>query len=154
MLSRLRRLPLLARLGLFVLALFALPALAGTLVDQGSGTTTTRPWRVTLTDATGTAADLSGAAYLATGAPAARVSVSAVSAAATGLTAGARYRVACDTTVYFRTGSGTPTAVTTDAPIYGPSVEYLALRTGDTGVAFITGAGTGTCVLSRLYSAP
>lgn len=147
-----------SRPNLLVVSLLALllggSALAGTLVDQGSGTTTTRPWRVTLTDSTGAPATLpSGEVYIGTGAPAARVSVSIVSAAATGLTAGARYRIACDGPVFFRTGSGTPTAVTTDAIFYGPQVEYLALRTGDTAVAFITASGTATCTLSRLYSA-
>lgn len=86
----------------------------------------------------------------AAGAPAARVSISAVSAAATGLTAGVIYRVACSTDNFFRVGAGTPVAVVTDATFFGPGTEYLTLPTGSTGVAFITTAAAGFCTITAL----
>lgn len=126
---------------------------AQTVVNQGSGSSSgTKAWRVTPVTSGGAASEPLGQAFITTGAPAARVAISGTSAAATGLTAGARYRVACDTACFFRTGSGTPTALTTDAAFYGPAVEYLSLRTGDTAIAFITSAGTGVCTISRLFA--
>lgn len=86
----------------------------------------------------------------AAGAPAARVSISTGSAAATGLTAGAIYRVACSTDCFFRLGSGTPTAVTTDSAFFGPGVEYVTIPSGSTAIAFVTTAGTGFCTVHLL----
>jgi hypothetical protein len=131
--------------------------LAGTLVDQGAGSQTQRPWRVTPTDASGATTSPAGgptAGYTTAGAPAASVSISTVTAAATGLTAGATYRVACSVPCFYRTGSGTPTALTTDSLFVGPAVEYIGLKTGSTAIAFITSSGTGTCTVTRLTPAP
>lgn len=136
------------------LALFCVTADAQQVVNQGSGSTTGyRPWRVTTTTATGAALDQLSQAYTSNGAPAARVATSTVSAAATGLTGGLVYRVACDSPVFYRTGTGTPTAVTTDS-LFLAGVEYLGLRSTDTAFAFITAAGTGVCTITRLYSSP
>lgn len=83
--------------------------------------------------------------FVKTGAPSFSVSISASSAAATGLTSGACYRVACSATAYFRSGPGTPTAVTTDNPFFGPSVEKICIPSTDSALAFVTSTGTGTC---------
>ncbi len=88
------------------------------------------------------------------GAPAFNLSCSGVSAATTGLTSSARYRVACTGAVFIRTGTGTPTAVTTDAPIFGPAVEVVALDSTATAIACITAAGTATCTGTLLKSSP
>ena len=92
--------------------------------------------------------------YVKTGAPTFSASASTVSAAATGLTAGACYRVACTATVYFRSGAGTPTALTTDNPFFGPAVEKVCLPSTDTALAFVTTAGTGTCAGTVLAVTP
>ena len=134
---------------------FALPAAAQQVVNQGNGSNSVVPWKTRVVTSTGTAVDVFGVRYFATtGAPAAVVAVSTVSAAATGLVAGATYRVACDTAVFFRIGAGTPVAVTTDAAFYGPAVEYIGFPSTATGFAAITLSGTGTCSLLRVTYVP
>jgi hypothetical protein len=130
------------------LSIVAAAALAATPVDQGQGSTRVIPWRVTTTTSSGGAG--TGTGYIAAGAPAANVSVSTLSAAATGLTAGAVYRVACNVPVFYRTGTGTPTALTSDAPLYGPAIDYVGLVGTSTAIAFVTAAGTGSCVVSLI----
>ena len=133
---------------------FALPAAAQQVVNQGNGSNSFVPWKTRIVTSSGAAIDALPAIYLTTGAPAAVVAVSTVSAAATGLVAGATYRVACDTAVFFRIGAGTPVAVTTDAAFYGPAVEYIGFPSTATGFAAITLSGTGTCSLLRVTYVP
>ena len=133
---------------------FALPAAAQQVVNQGNGSNSVVPWKARIVTSSGAAIDALPAIYLTTGAPAAVVAVSTVSAAATGLVAGATYRVACDTAVFFRIGAGTPVAVTTDAAFYGPAVEYIGFPSTATGFAAITLSGTGTCSLLRVTYVP
>ena len=134
---------------------FALPAAAQQVVNQGNGSNSVVPWKTRVVTSTGTAVDVFGVRYFATtGAPAATLAVSTVSAAATGLTAGAIYRVTCDTTVRFRLGTGTPVALTTDSAFFGPATEYIGFPSTATAFAAITLAGTGTCTLLTLTLAP
>jgi hypothetical protein len=139
-----------------ILTAFAVDAQV--LVVQGAGSTTQRPWGVLVKDSNGNVISSFGggpsAGYTTAGAPAASVSISAASAVATGLTAGATYRVACTVSCFYRTGSGTPTALTSDSLFIGPAVEYIGLKTGSTAIAFITSAGTGTCTVTLLTAAP
>lgn len=131
-------------------------AWAADVVNQGAGSNAVTPWKVRLVTSTGTAVDsvgLVGPAITA-GAPAFNLAVSTTSTPTAALTAGATYRVACNGQVFFRTGAATPVAVTTDAPIYGPAVEYLTLATGSTMFAFVTASGTASCVGTRLAAAP
>lgn len=92
--------------------------------------------------------------YVKTGAPTATVAVSTTSAAATGLAASSCYRVACNTPCFYRSGSGTPTALTTDNPFYGPAVEKVCIPSTDTALAFVTASGTGSCGLALLSNTP
>lgn len=80
------------------------------------------------------------------GAPTWTVAATPVSASAAGLTAGTCYRVACNAPVFWRTGTGATTALTTDLPLYGPAVEKVCLTAAATTIAFVTAAGTATCV--------
>lgn len=75
-------------------------------------------------------------------------SVSTASAAATGLAANACLRVVCNIDVHFRTGTGTPTAVTTDPLLPSKTIESRCLTSSHTALAFITDSGTGTCNVS------
>lgn len=124
---------------------------AGT-VTSSNVSTARQPLDVTLYDQAGNPVTTFGSTtvgsngYVKTGAPSFSVSTSTVSAAATALTAGACYQVGCSTTTYFRTGTGTPTALTTDNPFFGPAIYRLCIPSTDTAVAFVTAAGTGTCV--------
>jgi len=127
-----------------VIAVAAVPvALAGSVVDQGAGAPRQIPWRVSLATPGGSAAT-SGAMILAPGVPT-NVSVSGTTAAATGLTAGQQLRLICNADVFYRVGSGTPTAVTTDNDLPARVIEYIMLPTGMTAIAFITSGGTGIC---------
>lgn len=92
--------------------------------------------------------------YVKTGAPSATVAISTVSAAATGLTASACYRVACNTPCFYRSGAATPTALTSDNPIFGPAVEKICIPSTDTALAFVTASGTGSCGLALLSNTP
>lgn len=92
--------------------------------------------------------------YLKTGAPTATVAVSTVSAAATGLSASSCYRVACSVPLFYRSGTATPTALTTDNPFYGPAVEKVCVPSTDTALAFVTASGTGSCGLTLLSNTP
>lgn len=92
--------------------------------------------------------------YTRTGAPTATVALSTISAAATSLTASSCYRVACNTPCFYRSGSGTPTALTTDNPFYGPAVEKICIPSTDTALAFVTSSGTGSCGLTLLATTP
>jgi hypothetical protein len=121
-------------------------------VDQGSGQPASlAPWRIAATTSTGKGVG-TGTGYIAAGAPAATVAVSTSSNAAIGLTTGATYRVACNVPCFYRTGTGTPVALTSDAPLYGPAVDYIGLvpATAATAIAFVTASGTGTCVVSLI----
>ena len=92
--------------------------------------------------------------FVTTGAPSFSLAVSTTSAYATGLTASGCYRVACSGTVYWRTGTGTPTALTSDNPFFGPAVESLCLPSTDTVLAAVTQAGTATCTGTALARTP
>ncbi len=135
---------------------------SGTVTVGGNAITAANPLPTRLYDgastALGTAANPvvtnTRLGYVKTGAPSFNTTTSTVSAAATGLTAGACYRMACTATVYFRSGTGTPTAVTTDNPLFGPSVEKVCLPATDTAIAFVTAAGTGTCAGTLLAVTP
>lgn len=140
-----------------LIAGFAGLAMAQQAVSQGPGSTSgVFPWRVAITSSTGAtvATAAIGSGYITAGAPAATVSISTVTAAATGLTAGSCYRVACSVACFFRTGSGTPTALTSDASFFGPAVERICLKTGSTAIAFITATGTGTCSVNLMTDTP
>jgi hypothetical protein len=121
-----------------VLAL-ATVAVAGTVVDQGQGNARAIPWNVS-----------AGGGYMAAGAPAFNLSVGVGGANSGAVALGATYRIACSGPVFFRVDAGGSTAVVTDTPIYGPAVEYVAIR-GVTGSMFyfITAAGTVSCVGTR-----
>lgn len=83
------------------------------------------------------------------------VAVSTTSAAATGLTAGSCLRISCgSSTAYYRTGSATPTAVTTDNELPSAAVERFCLRSTETAIAFILSSGTGTCRVSTVATSP
>lgn len=99
------------------------------------------------------AADPGQFAYPIQGAPIASVSTSAVSASAA-LNGGTCYRVACNTTVFWRVGVLPLTALTTDNPFYGPAVELICLRNGYNGIAFVMTAGTGSCVINSYAPSP
>jgi hypothetical protein len=132
-----------------VIAVAAVPiALAGSVVDQGAGAPRQIPWRVSLSTPGGSAAT-SGAMILAPGVPT-NVAVSTVTAAATGLTAGQQYRLVCNADVFYRVGTGTPTAVTTDNDLPARVIEYVMLPAGMTAFAFITSTGTGVCKLGLI----
>src|SRR5512147_1675298 len=134
-----------------IIAAFASVATAQTVVNQGQGqATTSKPWRVTIAGSSTGGAVTVGPGAVKSGAPNATASTSAVSAATSALTAGGCYRVACTSTTYFRTGTGTPTALTTDNPIFGPAIEKVCLQSTDTVIAFVQSAGTGTCIVSLL----
>ncbi len=94
------------------------------------------------------------APYTKTGAPSFSLAVTTTSAYVTGLTASSCYRVACTGTVFWRTGTGTPTALTTDNPFFGPVVESICLPSTDTVLAAITSAGTATCTGTLLARTP
>lgn len=89
-----------------------------------------------------------------TGAPSFSLAVSTTSAYAASLTAGGCYRVGCSGTVYWRTGTGTPTALTSDNPFFGPAVETICLPSTDTVLAAVTQAGTATCTATALARTP
>lgn len=122
--------------------LLAAPATAQ--VQKVAGIDATGTTRVIKTGADGAIATSEGT--VVAGAPTWTVSASTVSAAATGLTVGTCYRVACNAPVFWRTGTATPTALTTDLPLYGPAVEKVCLTSTSTAIAFVTASGTGTCV--------
>jgi hypothetical protein len=138
--------------------LLALPlaGVAQSTVNQGQGQSSgSKPWAVKGAATGGATSTVSsslnvGPGTIKTGAPNATVSTSAVSAAATGLTAGLCYRIACSAPVFFRTGTGTPVALTTDNAIFGPAVEKVCMQAADTAVAFIMAAGTGSCTVATL----
>lgn len=142
---------------LLSLALLALPAAGAAQVTTVGGkptsTSATVPLKVT-TD--GSLALFGGAVFVKSGAPSFSVNAGVISTAATGLTAGTCYRLACASgTVYWRTGSGTPTALLTDNPSFGPSVEGpICLPTTDTAFAFITASGTVACVGTLMSRTP
>lgn len=127
---------------LAVLALIPIASDAGTLVDQGAGSVGQQPWKFVLVPGL-TSVSTNGS--VTAGAPLFNVSVSTVSAAATGLGVNTCYRVSCNATVTFRTGTGTPVALTTDGDIFGPAVEKICLVGTATAIAFIMASGTGTC---------
>jgi hypothetical protein len=140
-----------------ILAL-ALP-LAGraqSTVNQGQGQTAgAKPWAMKGASAGGSTSTLSasltvGPGTIKTGAPNATVATSGVSAAATGLTPGQCYRVACTATTFFRTQQGGGPALTTDNPIFGPAVEKVCMQAADNAIAFINATGTGTCTVTVL----
>jgi hypothetical protein len=79
------------------------------------------------------------------GAPGFTLACSTSSAAVTGLTGGTCYRMTCSAPIAFRTGTGTPTALTTDADFFGPATENLCLPAASTAVACVTASGTATC---------
>jgi hypothetical protein len=137
-----------------IVALLALPIVgrAQTTVNQGQGQSSgSKPWVVTIGGSSSAGGSVSvGPGKIQSGAPAATVSTSAVTAAATGLTAGGCFRVGCTAPTFFRTGTATPTALTTDNPIFGPAVEKVCLQSTDTAIAFIQASGTGVCTVSLL----
>lgn len=136
------------------LGLWALPARPQVTTMGGKPTATSATVPVkTATDGTLITSGVAGAVPK-TGAPSFSLSVSAVSANVTGLTASACYRLACSGPVFWRTGTGTPTALTTDNPLYGPAVEALCLPSTDTVFAAITAAGTATCTGTLLARTP
>lgn len=153
-----------------VLLAFASPALGqATQTVQGTATTGTtatgKPVQVGGVDAAGVvrplkietdgAVSVGGAgAYTKTGAPSFALAVTTSSAYTTGLTASGCYRVACSGTVYWRTGTGTPTALTSDNPLFGPVVESICLPATDTVLAAVTAAGTATCTGTLLARTP
>lgn len=86
--------------------------------------------------------------YLAAGAPTFGGATDNVTTGSTpfcSLTPGSTYRVCCSAAVTWRMGAATPTAVTTDSPLYGPVCEDIALGASDTCIAMITASGTATC---------
>lgn len=87
--------------------------------------------------------------YVSPGAPIS-VSVTTVSASAT-VVGGAWYRVACDSAMFFRIGTGATTALTTDSKIFGPSIEEIAIPSTANTVAFIMTSGTGSVTLTQIY---
>lgn len=117
-------------------------ATAADIVNQGAGSRAVTPWRVSLATPGGSAA--MGTVPLAPGVPT-NVAASTISAAATGFTAGAILRIVCSIDTFYRVGSGTPTAVTTDNDLPARVIEYIMLPTGMTAIAFVTASGTGTC---------
>lgn len=135
--------------------LLALPASAQ--IQKVGGVDGTGTTRVMKTDTTGAVVVTGGGASsggglvtstgtVAAGAPTWTVNVTAVSSATTGLTVATCYRVACNAPVFWRTGTGTPVALTTDLPLYGPAVEKVCLTATGTAIAFVTASGTATCV--------
>lgn len=137
-----------------VLGLWALPAHPQVTTVGGKPTPTgaTVPVK-TAPDGTLVTTGVAGA-VVKTGAPSFSLAVSTSSAYVASLTASGCYRVACSGTVYWRTGTGTPTALTTDNPLYGPVVESICLPSTDTVFAAITAAGTATCVGTALARTP
>jgi len=128
-------------------------ARAADVVNQGAGSAAVTPWKVYMV-APGSSTAVGGSPFVTAGAPAFILTVTSVSTPTPALTTGASYRVACNTQVFFRTGAATPVALTTDAPIFGPAVEYLALKTGSTMFAFITASGTATCTGTLITATP
>jgi hypothetical protein len=134
----------------------------GALAIDPASVVTGTPLPVRLYDGTGTALGSATnpvvtnmrVGYVKTGAPTFTAAVSTTSAAVTSLTAGGCYRITCSTTTSFRTGTGTPVALTTDSDLFGPSVEKVCLPATDTAIAFVTTAGTGTCKGSLLAVTP
>jgi hypothetical protein len=139
-------------LGLIVALALAVPALAQTTVNQGQGQSSgSKPWVVSIGGSSASGGSVSvGAGKIKSGAPTATVTTSAVSAAAIAITTGGCFRVACTATTFYRTGTATPTALTTDNPIFGPGVEKVCLQATDTALAFVQASGTGTCTVSLL----
>jgi hypothetical protein len=129
---------------LFLLALLVpVVASAQQVANQGQGSpASVAPWRVTMTSPGGVAT--ASGAILAPGVPTS-LAVSTSSAAVTGLTAKSTLRIVCTIDVQYRVGSGTPTALTSDNDLPGRVIEYVALPTGMTAIAFITTSGSGTC---------
>lgn len=119
-------------------------AQAAEVVNQGAGSKAVSPWRVTLTGAGGGNETAAAAIPYAAGVPT-NVSVSTTTAAATGLTAERAYRIVCSVDTYYRVGSGTPTALTTDNDLPARVIEYVKLPAATTAIAFITASGSGTC---------
>jgi hypothetical protein len=100
------------------------------------------------------ASDASAWSWCTAGPPLATVSVSTVSASATGLSGGACFRVACSAAVNFRVGTAPLTALTSDSILPSPWVERICLRNGYNAIAFVTAAGTATCTVLSLAPAP
>jgi sarcosine oxidase gamma subunit len=136
---------------LWLVLLLPVVASAQQVANQGQGSpSTVAPWRVTVTSPGGVAT--ASGAILAPGVPT-NVAVSTSSAAITGLTAKSTLRLICTVDVQYRVGTGAITAVTTDNDLPGRVIEYIALPTGMTSIAFVTTSGSGTCKVAVIPSA-
>jgi hypothetical protein len=96
-------------------------------------------------------------AYFASGAPTFGGTANNVTTGSTpfcSLTSGSFYEVCCSASVTWRTGAATPTALTTDNPLYGPGCRTIGLRAADTCIALITSSGTATCSGSLRSTTP
>lgn len=92
-----------------------------------------------------------------TGSPSVPTDVTAAvstSAANTGLVGGSCIRFSCDSDVAYRTGSGTPTAVTTDNLLRKGDVEKFCIRKSESAIAFVSSVGTWHCRVSLLANYP
>lgn len=102
------------------------------------------------TTSTGSATTATVPEPITAGAPVANLAISTTSAVVTGLVGGYTYRIAATVPCYFRVGDSSVVALTTDAPMFGPSVENITLPTAATAIAFVTSTGTGTVTITRL----
>lgn len=101
--------------------------------------------RIPSVDSTNLAVYVSPIATTYAGGAATKTAVTTTTAAHTGMTANSCLRIMCDIDIFWLTGTGTPTALTTSNPLPAKTVEKFCMTGSATAIAYITGSGSGSC---------